>query len=197
MSQALLQHVQKNSNSLKKKLVTPRTGDRVRIHQRILETTKDGVKERIQIFEGLVIASNSGHGTDATFTVRKISNGVGVEKIFPLHSSNISKIEIQGHSKVSRSKLYFMRERTGKSARLKDVKGAILPVEEIEEELSEEILEEAVKAAEEAEAAEAESSVESREASDSETSETSSESTPEVTEDSAPEVDSEADKKSE
>lgn len=99
-----------------------KTGNRVKVHQKILESTKDGMKERIQIYEGLVIAVSSGGGADKTFTVRKISEGVGVEKIFPVHSKNIAKVEVVGNSKVRRSKLYFMRERQGKSARLKEAK---------------------------------------------------------------------------
>jgi large subunit ribosomal protein L19 len=89
-------------------------GASVRIHQRITE----GEKSRIQIFEGLVIRLNSGSHSDATFTVRKVVDGVGVEKIFPLHSSNIAKIEIKKQADVRRSKLYFMRKRSGKSANL-------------------------------------------------------------------------------
>lgn len=149
MSQELLRHVQKNSNSLKK--VTPpiEPGNRVKVHQKIIETGgKDGAKERIQLFEGLVIAVSSGNGADATFTVRKVSGGIGVEKIFPLHSKNIAQIEILTHSKIRRSKLYFMRERTGKSARLREGRRRLsdMPIEE-EEKVSEKAIEEAVEAA--------------------------------------------------
>lgn len=91
-------------------------GATVRVHQRI----KEGDKERIQIFEGLVIAINSGNSTDKTFTVRKIVGGTGVEKIFPLYSTNITKIQVTKSSDVRRSKLYYMRKRAGKSARLKE-----------------------------------------------------------------------------
>jgi large subunit ribosomal protein L19 len=90
-------------------------GDDVRVHVKI----KDGDKVRIQIFEGTVIALK-GTGSGATYTVRKTSFGVGVERIFPVHSPNVEKVEVKtGHS-VRRAKLYFLRERSGKSARLKD-----------------------------------------------------------------------------
>ena len=90
-------------------------GNTVRVHQKI----KEGNKERVQIFEGLVIKVNSGYGLDKTFTVRRVNQGFGVEKIFPLFSANIVKIEVTKKAKVRRSKLYYMRERFGKSARLK------------------------------------------------------------------------------
>ena len=93
-----------------------RAGYTLRVHQKI----KEGGKERIQIFEGLVIKLNSGYGVDKTFTVRKIVSGVGVEKIFPLHSANIAKIEIVKKAKVRRAKLFYMRDLTGKSARLRE-----------------------------------------------------------------------------
>ncbi|MBT5016607.1 50S ribosomal protein L19 [Candidatus Peregrinibacteria bacterium] len=152
MNQALLSHVQQKS--LKKRVPPIRTGNTVRVHQKIVESTKDGSKERIQLFEGLVIATNSGAGTDKTFTVRKIASGVGVEKIFPVHSSNIAKIEVIRNSKVRRSKLYFMRNRTGKSARLKEAKLMGYDFPEEEEEASEEAIQEAVEAVKEAEEAE-------------------------------------------
>ncbi|HCW32873.1 MAG: 50S ribosomal protein L19, large subunit ribosomal protein L19 [Candidatus Peregrinibacteria bacterium GW2011_GWE2_39_6] len=151
MSQATIQHVQKQSNSLKSIIPPIATGNRVRVHQKIMETTKDGMKERIQTFEGLVIALNSGSGTDKTFTVRKISYGVGVEKIFPLHSKNIAKVEILGHSKVGRAKLYFMRERTGKSARLKEATLKLEVMNGQAQEVTDELIEEAVEAAKKAE----------------------------------------------
>ena len=122
-----------------------RVGDRVKVHQRIIETTKDGAKERIQLFEGLVIKVGSGAGVNKTITIRKIASGVGVEKIFALHSKNVAQIEIISHAKVRRSKLYYMRDRTGKSARLKEGKmlDFEMPVEKGEE-LTEEAIEEAV-----------------------------------------------------
>ncbi len=88
----------------------------VRVHQMI----KEGEKSRVQVFEGLVIKMNSGVGADKTFTVRKIVDGVGVEKIFPLYSPVIKKIEVKKESEVRRAKLYYMRGRSGKSARLKE-----------------------------------------------------------------------------
>jgi len=90
------------------------SGDTVRVHYRI----KEGDKERIQVFQGTVI-SRRGGGTGATFTVRKISSGVGVERVFPLHSPNIAKIERATAGKVRRAKLYYLRGLTGKSARIK------------------------------------------------------------------------------
>ena len=93
-----------------------KSGDTVRVHQRI----KEGEKERVQIFEGLVIATKHGHGLDGTFTVRKIAvGGVGVERTYPLHSPNIVKVERVKEAEVSRSKLYYMRDRLGKAARFK------------------------------------------------------------------------------
>lgn len=156
MTQLLLDRVQQHSNSLKKSQPKVRVGDRVKVHQKILESTKDGMKERIQIFEGLVIAMSSGRGTDATFTVRKISFGVGVEKVFLLHSKNISKIETVGSSKVTRAKLYFMRGRSGKSARLKEGREFLEVVSEGETipEPTPEMVEEAVEAAKKQEEAE-------------------------------------------
>lgn len=102
--------------AITKKTPKLRTGQTVRVHQRI----KEGEKERIQIFEGLIIKLNSGHGADKTFTVRKVTGGIGVEKTYPIYSTNIEKIEIKKKSKVRRAKLYYMRERFGKSARLKE-----------------------------------------------------------------------------
>ena len=82
---------------------------------------KEGEKERVQIFEGLVIATKHGKGLDGTFTVRKDSYGVGVERVFPLHSPRIVKIERVKQSKVRRSKIYYMRDLKGKNARLKEL----------------------------------------------------------------------------
>lgn len=89
-------------------------GDTVRIHQKV----KEGDKERVQVFEGLVIAAKHGAGMNGTFTVRKIAaGGVGVERVFPLHLPSIVKIERVKHAKVRRAKLYYMRGRSGKAAR--------------------------------------------------------------------------------
>lgn len=90
-------------------------GDSVRVHVKITE----GEKERVQIFAGTVIARD-GRGATETFTVRRISHGVGVEKVFPVHSPYIAQIEVVGVSHVRRAKLYYLRERTGKSARLRE-----------------------------------------------------------------------------
>jgi len=104
-----------------KEAIIYKPGMIVKIHQKIKEmNTKGEEKERIQIFKGLVIRINAGHKTDKTFTVRKVVEGVGVEKIFPLHLPKIEKIEIKKKSKIRRAKLYYMRERSGKSARLKE-----------------------------------------------------------------------------
>src|SRR3989338_7601408 len=89
------------------------SGYTIRVHLRI----KEGEKERIQIFEGLIIKVNSGHGVHRSITVRKIVEGIGVEKIFPIHSSNIAKIEVRKKASVRRAKLYFMRNSSGKAAR--------------------------------------------------------------------------------
>ena len=92
-----------------------RTGDTVRVHSRI----REGDKERIQVFQGVVIRKRKGN-TGATFTVRKVSYGVGVEKIFALHSPTIDKIEVVFKGKVRRSRLYYLRGLRGKAARLKE-----------------------------------------------------------------------------
>jgi large subunit ribosomal protein L19 len=91
-----------------------RTGYTVKISQKVTE----GGKDRIQNFEGLVIKVSSGAGAQKTFTVRKIVEGIGVEKVFPFHSPNVTKIHVVKKAKVRRQKLYYMRERSGKSARL-------------------------------------------------------------------------------
>ncbi len=92
-----------------------RAGDTVRVHVRI----KEGDKERIQVFEGVVIVRRRA-GSGSTFTVRKISYGVGVERIFPLHSPLIAKIEVKARGKVRRSRLFYLRELTGKAARIRE-----------------------------------------------------------------------------
>ena len=91
-------------------------GDTVKVHCRI----KDGANERIQIFEGTVI-SKKGGGVSETFTVRKISYGVGVEKIFPVHSPNVAAVEVVRKGKVRRAKLYYLRNRVGKSSKVKEL----------------------------------------------------------------------------
>ncbi len=99
----------------RKNLPTFRIGDVLRVHGRI----REGGKERIQVFEGLVIAMKHGTGLSGTFTVRRIASGIGVERVFPLHSPMIAKIERIRSSKVRRAKLYFLRGRIGKKAKLK------------------------------------------------------------------------------
>ena len=92
-----------------------RPGDTVRVHVRL----REGEKERIQVFEGVVIARDHG-GISETFTVRKVSSGIGVERIFPLHAPTIAKIEVQRRGRVRRAKLYYLRELRGKAARIKE-----------------------------------------------------------------------------
>jgi len=89
-------------------------GDSVRVHVKI----KEGDKERIQVFAGTVIARR-GRGATATFTVRRVSHGVGVERIFPLQSPHIAKVEVEQRARVRRAKLYYLRARSGKRSRLK------------------------------------------------------------------------------
>lgn len=90
-------------------------GDKVKVHVKI----KEGEKERIQVFEGIVISKRKGT-TNATFTVRKISYGIGVERIFPLHSPIIDKIEVVTRGRVRRSKIYYLRKLKGKAARIRE-----------------------------------------------------------------------------
>ena len=97
----------------KKEIPELRPGETVRVHVKVVE----GEKERTQIFEGIVIRI-SGKGNRANFTVRKISYGIGVERIFPFHSPRVDKVEVVARGKVRRAKLYYLRERSGKGARL-------------------------------------------------------------------------------
>ncbi len=90
-------------------------GDTVRVHLKV----REGNRERIQVFEGTVIAKKHG-GIEETFTVRRISYGVGVEKVFPLHAPSIEKVEVVRHGKVRRAKLYYLRSRVGKAAKVKE-----------------------------------------------------------------------------
>ncbi len=94
-----------------------RSGDKVRVHYRI----REGEKVRIQVFEGVMIGQKRG-GLRASITVRKMSFGIGVERIFPIHSPLIEKIELVNHQRVRRSKLYYLRELRGKAARLKELR---------------------------------------------------------------------------
>ena len=90
-------------------------GDTVRVHLKV----KEGNRERIQVFEGTVIAKKHG-GIEESFTVRRISYGVGVEKVFPVHAPSVEKIEVVRHGKVRRAKLYYLRDRVGKAAKVKE-----------------------------------------------------------------------------
>jgi len=115
-----------NKSQLKKDLPDIRPGDTVRIHQIIpailgskSKKTKEKEKEKIQVFEGLVLARKHGKGVNATITVRKVISEIGVEKIFPIHSPLIQKIEIIKRGKVRRAKLFYLREAKGRKARLK------------------------------------------------------------------------------
>lgn len=96
-----------------KELPNFEVGNTVKVHQRI----KEGGKERIQIFEGIVIARKGGKGANATFMVRKIASGVGVERIYPLHSPNIAKLEVVKDDKVRQAKIYYVRERRDNTPR--------------------------------------------------------------------------------
>ncbi len=103
------------SEQLKTEIPVLNIGDNVRVYNKI----KEGTRERIQLFEGTIIAKHGG-GISATFTVRRISYGVGVEKTFPVHSPNVEKVEITRVGKVRRAKLYYLRGRMGKSAKVKE-----------------------------------------------------------------------------
>lgn len=115
MSFELIQKV--NDEQRKAAVINAKSGDTVRVHQKI----KEGNKERVQIFEGVVIRVDRAKSHTARITVRKIASGVGVEKSFLLHSPLVEKIEITRRSKVRRNYLSFLRNRSGKSARLKSV----------------------------------------------------------------------------
>src|SRR5262250_3980815 len=103
---------------LRKDLPDFRPGDSVRVNVRLQEGEGDKVKERIQAFEGIVI-SKKGRASSATFTVRRVSFGTGVERIFPLHSPSIASVEVTGKGKVRRARLYYLRDLKGKAARIK------------------------------------------------------------------------------
>ena len=110
------------AGELKKDPSAARVGDTVRAHIRIVE----GEKERVQMFEGVVIRLHGG-GSRETMTVRKVSFGVGVERIFPLHSPRLEKVEVVKRAKVRQAKLYFLRDLRGKAARLKELKPKLDP----------------------------------------------------------------------
>ena len=103
------------NEQLKKELPVIRIGDTIRVHNKI----KEGNRQRIQMFEGTVIAKHGG-GISETFTVRRMSYGVGVEKTFPIHSPNVEKVDIIRVGKVRRAKLYYLRDRVGKASKVKE-----------------------------------------------------------------------------
>ena len=111
---------------LKSKIPDLHVGDTVRVHVKI----KEGQRERIQVFEGIIIKKQGG-GVNATFTVRRISYGVGVEKTFLVHSPNVEKVEVVRVGKARRSKLYYLRDRVGKAAKTKEKIGARIVTNEI------------------------------------------------------------------
>jgi len=113
--QKLIEEITKEQ--LRTDLPAFRPGDTLRVHVKVVE----GNRERIQVFEGVVIKRRGG-GISETFTVRKISYGVGVERTFPLHTPKIAKIEVVRHGKVRRAKLYYLRELRGKAARIKEIR---------------------------------------------------------------------------
>ncbi len=104
-----------SESCLKAELPEVKVGDTVRVHVKI----KEGERERVQAFEGTVIARKHG-GISETFTVRRVSYGVGVERVFPIHSPNIEKVETIRKGRVRRSKLYYLRDRVGKAAKVKE-----------------------------------------------------------------------------
>ena len=122
---------------LKNKIPELKVGDTVRVHQRI----KEGNRERIQVFEGIIIKKQGG-GVNSTFTVRKIAYGVGVEKTFLVHSPLVEKVEVVRVGKARRAKLYYLRDRIGKAARTKENTGARIENKEIT--IKEEITEQPV-----------------------------------------------------
>lgn len=165
MSRAILDHV--TASSLRK-VPAIKPGASVKVYQKITE----GEKQRVQMFQGLVISVSAGHKIDKTFTVRKVVEGVGVEKIFPFHSPTIEKIEVVKQGKVRRAKLYYMRDLQGKSTRLRETTLAASILEDVKEEkavepevvaeepvvedtVAEEMVEDSAPAAEEAPAEEA------------------------------------------
>ena len=103
------------SQQLKKEMPVINVGDTVRVHVKI----KEGSRERIQVFEGIVIAKKHG-GVSETFTVRRVAHGCGIERVFPLHSPTVEKVEIVREGKVRRAKLYYLRDRVGKAAKVKE-----------------------------------------------------------------------------
>ncbi len=154
MATVTLQQLQRES--AKRSFPAFKAGQTVRVHEKI----KEGDKERVQIFEGLIIQTG-GQGAGKTITVRKIIGGIGVEKIFSIHSAVIDKIDLVKEAKTRRSRIFFMRERSGKSARLKekfltekDLQEMTASNEPTEEDIEEAVQAEKVKEEEEAKKAE-------------------------------------------
>lgn len=104
-----------NQACLKSEMPNLTVGNTVKVHVKI----KEGEKERIQIFEGTIIAKKHG-GIEETFTVRRVAHGCGVERVFPVHSPNVAKVEVVRYGKVRRGKLYYLRDRVGKAAKVKE-----------------------------------------------------------------------------
>ena len=119
-----------NKPQLKTDLPDIRPGNTVRVYQKIKEGSPAGEKERIQVFEGLVIARKHGKGITSTITVRKVIGGIGVERIFPVHLPTIEKIEILKRGRVRKAKLYYLRKVKGKKAKLKKKEFAEVVTEE-------------------------------------------------------------------
>jgi len=142
-----------NAKYQKHQVVDVRSGDSVRVHQKI----KEGAKERVQIFEGLVIRTDRKNSHTSSITVRRIASGVGVEKTYLMHSPLVLKVEVMKRSKVRRKYLTYMRERTGKSARLSGVefdKNAVNTIEDKAAEAEEEKIHAEAEKAHDADAAE-------------------------------------------
>jgi large subunit ribosomal protein L19 len=152
------------SKYLKGQVVDVKSGDTVKVHQKI----KEGNKERVQIFQGLVIRTDRKNSLTSRITVRKVTSGVGVEKSFLLHSPNVLKIEVTKRSKVRRNYLSYMRNRTGKSARMVGMefdRDAVNTIHDVKAEAEEEKLKEETAAAAEKDAqakAEAEAATEAK-----------------------------------
>ena len=111
----LIKEVEKRT--LKQDLPVFKPGDTVKVHVKVVE----GTRERVQVFEGVVL-KRQGSGARETFTVRRVTYGIGVERTFPVHSPTVSKIEVARKGRVRRAKLYYLRKRTGKAARIKELR---------------------------------------------------------------------------
>ncbi len=140
------------NQSMKRNIPELRPGDTVRVHQKI----REGNRERIQIFEGVVMAVRGGKSINASFVVRRVASGVGVERTFPLHSPNVVKVERLKSSKVRQARLYYLRERFGRLARMRgEVRNQENWVESAEPEITEETAEAPEEVTEESAEAEA------------------------------------------